>query len=60
MFVHIWCLRSNGKRTCVGTYTETAFLQQLLHKEGDLGYQINQFEQNWGEIAGQLWKRSRV
>lgn len=60
MFVHIQCLRSNGKRTCAGPYAETAFLQQLFHKEGGLGHQINQSDQHWSETAGQLWKRNRV
>ena len=60
MFVRIRCLRSSGKRTCVGTYAETAFLQQLFHKEGGLDHQINQSDQHWSETAGQLWKCNRV
>lgn len=31
-------------RECVGTYAETAFLQQLFHKEGGLGHQVIQSE----------------
>lgn len=60
MFVRIQCLRTNEKRTRAGTYAETAFLQQLFHKEGGLDHQINQSDQHWSETAGQWWKCNRV
>lgn len=60
MFIHIQHLRSNGKRTCVGTHAETAFLQQLFHKESGFGHQINQPHQHWSETAGQLRKCNRM
>lgn len=57
MFAHIWCFRSNEKATpaaIVGTHAETDFLQHLVHKEGGLGHQMDQFEQHQSDTDGQL------
>lgn len=59
-FACVHCLRSDGKRTCENTCRHSFFLQQLFHKEGGLGHQINQSDQHWSETAGQLWKHKRV